>query len=54
MSRTLRENRWLWQTSEVASNSDLEVSPATSAEQFIAQYPLAIVVSAEWQPNEGQ
>jgi hypothetical protein len=29
-------------------------SPATSAEQFIAQYRLAIVVSAEGQPNEGR
>jgi hypothetical protein len=38
----------------LASNGDLATSPAISAEQFIAQYPLAIVVSAEWQPNEGQ
>ncbi len=37
----------------LASNGDLATSPAISAEQFIAQYPLAIVVSAEWQPNEG-
>jgi hypothetical protein len=38
----------------LASNGDLATSSATSAEQFIAQYPLAIVVSAEWQPYGGQ
>ncbi len=36
----------------LASNGDLETSAATSAEQYIAQYPLAIVVSAEWWPSE--
>ena len=36
-----------------ASNGDLAAPSSASAEQLIAQYPLAIVVCAEWLPNEG-